>query len=87
MSEYLEESFGLKVNKETLRQIMINTGLWNSNPRRNRVKHQLRERKSTFGVMIQFDGSYYDWFENGEEWCLLCAVDDATSRVVAKFTK
>ena len=87
MGEYLQEEFDLTINKETLRQIMINDGLWIPNPRRNKIRHQLRERKSTFWIMRQFDGSYHDWFENGEEWCLLCAVDDATGQVVAKFTK
>ena len=36
--------------------------------------------------MIQFDGSYHNWFENGEYPCLLCAVDDATGRVYAQFS-
>lgn len=30
-------------------------------------------------MMIQFDGSYHDRLENGEEKCLLLAIDDATS--------
>jgi hypothetical protein len=32
-------------------------------------------------MMDQFDGSYHEWLENGEKWCLLCAVDDATSKL------
>lgn len=38
-------------------------------------------------MMVQFDGSYHDWFGNGERACLLCAVDDATSKVYAQFSK
>lgn len=32
-----------------------------------------------YGELIQFDGSYHDWNEDGEEECLLAAIDDATS--------
>jgi hypothetical protein len=38
--------------------------------------------------MIQYDGSYHDWFEGrGEisEVCLLVSVDDATETVFARF--
>ena len=37
------------------------------------------------GELVQFDGSYHDWFETGEEACLLAAADDATSDVSAIF--
>jgi hypothetical protein len=33
-------------------------------------------------MLVQFDGSYHDWLENGEIQCLLAAVDDATSELV-----
>lgn len=37
-------------------------------------------------MLVQFDGSYHDWLENGEMKCLLCALDDATSKVIfARF--
>ena len=32
-----------------------------------------------FGELVQFDGSYHNWFECGSEECLLAAIDDATS--------
>jgi hypothetical protein len=37
-------------------------------------------------MMVQFDGSYHDWFEDGVTRCLLLAIDDATSELMlAKF--
>jgi hypothetical protein len=36
---------------------------------------------SRYGELIQYDGCYHDWNEDGEEECLLSAVDDATSTV------
>jgi hypothetical protein len=87
MGEHLDEDYGIKINKETLRQIMIGTGVRRPNPNKRKVKHVLRERLASFGMMRQFDGSYDDWLENGLEGCLLCGVDDATGQVVAKFSK
>ena len=39
-------------------------------------------------MMVQFDGSYHDWLEDGRERCLLIGVDDATGRVThASFAR
>jgi hypothetical protein len=88
MREHLERDFGIEIDKETLRQIMIKAEVWTANPHRNRVKHIKRERREKYGMMDQLDGSYHDWLENGKKGCLICAVDDATSKIsYAKFTK
>jgi hypothetical protein len=74
---------GIVMNTETLRLMMIKKNLWKPHKRRgSQIIREWRERKESFGELVQFDGSYHDWFEiNGEE-CLLAAIDDATSRVV-----
>jgi hypothetical protein len=49
------------------------------------VHRAWRERRSCYGEMIQFDGSYEHWFEDREksgEVCLLAGIDDATGRLV-----
>jgi len=66
MSEHLERDFDIEINKETLRQIMIKAQVWIANPHRNKIKHTTREKKTTYGIMDQLDGSYHDWLENGE---------------------
>ena len=88
MSEHLERDFGIEINKETLRQIMIKAQVRTANSRRNMVKRITRERREAYGIMDQLDGSYHDWLEDGTSWCLICAVDDATSKIThAKFTQ
>jgi len=87
-AEKLWENHNLKINKESLRQLMIIADLWKPKPRREaKNRHVWRPRKENFGEMQQFDGSYHHWFENrGEESCLLLAIDDATGRIThAKF--
>jgi len=83
--EYLEERHGLKVSHETLRKWMTDWGLWK--PKRRRLKHhEWRERKGCFGEMVQMDTSEHDWLEGrGEKIYLILMIDDATSRIHARF--
>ena len=76
-------ALGVEMNKETLRLLMIKKDLWKPHPRRGpQIVREWRERKERFGELVQFDGSYHDWFENDSEECLLAAIDDATSKIV-----
>lgn len=74
---------GTVMNTETLRLMMIKKDLWKPHHRRGpQIVREWRERKESFGEMVQFDGSYHDWLENGGEECLLAAIDDATGKIV-----
>ena len=82
-SEKLQEREQLKINHETLRQLMIGWGLWQPHLRkRNKEYRAWRARKEHYGEMEQFDGSYFQWFEDrAPECCLLAAIDDATGKL------
>lgn len=86
-SEKLGEVHGLKKDPKTIRQIMIDEGLWKPKKKRKPEYRCLRPRKDHYGEMEQFDGSYHHWFEDrGPSCCLLAAIDDATSLItLAKF--
>jgi len=87
-AEKLEEIDKIKINSETLRLKMIKENLWK--PKIKKVnRHYLRERKESFGEMVQVDGSLHCWFENRASACTLLAfIDDATSRVLhLEFTE
>jgi len=80
-SEKLEENHKIKINKESVRQMMIRLKLRKSKPRKFGKKHYTwRARKDNPGELEQFDGSYHKWF-GSEESCLLLAVDDATGKI------
>lgn len=82
-AEKLEE-LGYKINHETLRGWLKEAQLWA--PARKRGPHrQWREPKKHFGEMIQMDGSFHDWFEDGNHYCLMDMVDDATGQTYAQF--
>lgn len=75
---------GIEVNHETLRIWLKEAGLWA--PARKRGPHrQWREPKKHFGEMIQMDGSFHDWFEDGSNYCLMNMVDDATGTTFAQL--
>ena len=76
-------SLGIAMNTETLRLMMIRKKIWKPQPRRGpAIIREWRERKECFGELVQFDGSYHDWFENGDEECLLAVIDDATGKII-----
>jgi transposase len=81
--EKLCECHGLRLGVETVRQLMIADGLWRPRRARKVVIHQLRERRASYGELVQLDGSPHDWFEGRAPRCtLLNFVDDATSRLM-----
>src|SRR5277367_3292946 len=83
-AEKLLECNGLGVNRETLRQWMIEGGLWKGRPRKKARIHQSRERRPRFGELVQIDGSHHDWFEGRAlACCLLVFIDDATSKILS----
>lgn len=80
--EKLEEREGIILDVGTVRRIMVDAGLWQPKKKTNKQTHrQWREPMPRYGELIQYDGSYHDWNEDGEEECLLKAIDDATSIV------
>jgi len=86
--EKLIEDHKLKLSLSTVRSQMVSVGLWKSKKRRVAHVHQLRERRSCFGEMIQLDGSPHDWFEGRGDKCNLnVSVDDATSIFSFRFSK
>lgn len=83
-AEKLLERHQLKVNKETLRQWMIEIGLRKEKRRHRAPTHPMRARRPCFGELVQLDGSLHDWFEGrAPKCCLLVLIDDASSRLLS----
>jgi transposase len=78
---------GFPVSRETLRRWMTKAAFWH--PRSQRVKkiHVWRERRASFGELVMQDSSPFRWLEERGPTCQLIAmIDDATSRMHARFT-
>jgi hypothetical protein len=82
-AEKLREDHGIFLGRETLRQWMIEAGLWCDRRQLRKQVHQPRPRRECVGELVQVDGSEHWWFEDrGPQCTLLVFVDDATSRLM-----
>jgi transposase-like protein len=87
-AEYLAKKHEITVSKETLRRWMREAGLWTAGRRRVVEVHQWRPRRSRCGELVQWDTSVHDWLEGrGEQLYLISMIDDATSRLFARFVR
>jgi DNA-binding Lrp family transcriptional regulator len=85
-AEELANHYQLVVSKETLRQWLIAAQLWK--PQRARINqiHSWRARRARYGELVQWDTSEHNWLEGrGEKLYLIAMIDDATSRLTARF--
>lgn len=97
ISEKLEEQHNIHRHPQTVTAILQEAKVnWVSPMSRSvrkgkSVHRQWRERRAHKGELVQFDGSYHDWFEGRGSigtTCLLAAIDDATSEILfAKFAE
>ncbi len=87
-AEYLHNLHQTTVSKETLRRWMAKAGLWKAGQRGVVEVHQWRPRRSRCGELVQWDTSTHDWLESrGERIYLISMIDDATSRLFARFVR
>jgi hypothetical protein len=67
---------------------MAKAGLWKAGQSRVVEVHQWRPRRSRYGELVQWDTSTHDWLESrGERIYLISMIDDATSRLFARFVR
>src|SRR5208337_871220 len=87
-AEYLGKRHGIEASKETVRQWMIRGKLWHANKQKVNAVHVWRPRRSRLGELVQWDTSEHDWLEGrGEKLYLITMIDDATSRLFARFVR
>lgn len=89
VEEHLWEDHGIRIPRTTLQDWMKEAELW-SRVRRSRPSKKRRERRAHFGELVQFDGSFHDWFEGrgergGRRSCVMNMVDDATGTTLLRF--
>ena len=87
-AEYLGKKHGIEASKETVRQWMMQAKLWRGKKAKVKQIHQWRPRRSRLGELVQWDTSEHDWLEGrGEKLYLIAMIDDATSRLFARFVR
>jgi hypothetical protein len=75
--ERLKKGHEVKIAYTKLRSICHSVHAVKRGKRRAKVR-KYRSRHAAEGYLLQMDGSTHEWTK-GEKWCLIAAVDDATS--------
>lgn len=78
MQECLKSDHGIEIKRENLRRICKEFGHAKIKHRIRKKPRRLRERSAKAGFLLQLDGSHHQWVAN-KKWCLISAIDDATS--------
>ena len=77
--EFLKEAHGIDVSRETLRNLLLNSGL--RCKAKSQPKHRSRRtRMPKSGLLIQMDSSEHQWLGGDSIW-LIATIDDATGEV------
>ena len=87
-TEILEEEYGIKVSEDWVTKILNAVGYKSPNKHRTKkgeVAHLFRPPKEHFGELVQADGTPYDWFGDGHQYCIQGFVDDATGIPVGLY--
>jgi len=84
--ELLAEQEKIKISYTTLSRILKSDGITSKRKHRTEGKRfKRRERRSSFGEMLQTDASPYDWFGDGNRYALHGFIDDATGQIIALY--
>jgi transposase len=79
--EKIEEEHGIRYSYESIRKILLSTGLKKAKKRKIKYRHR-RRRMPKEGMLVQMDSSYHQWLENiPEKWYLIAMIDDASGKV------
>lgn len=87
-TDILNEDYRIKRCHNTIAKVLVKYSYESPKIRRTKKEikiHFRRPRRPHFGELLQADGSSYDWFEDGNSYCIHAFVDDATGRPVGMY--
>ena len=83
--EILEERENIKISYSALYNILRNAGIKSPKKHHKTKLHHRRKRKECEGMMLQADGTPFDWFGDGQKYSLHGFVDDATGKITGLY--
>ena len=83
--EILKERENIDISYSALYNILHNAGIKSPKKHRKSKLHHRRKRKESEGMMLQADGTPFDWFGNGEKYSLHGFIDDATGKITGLY--
>ena len=83
--ELLKERENIDISYSALYNILRSAGIKSPKKHRKSKLHHRRKRKECEGMMLQADGTPFDWFETGEKYSLHGFIDDATGKITGLY--
>ncbi|KXG73719.1 hypothetical protein AN618_24690 [Fervidicola ferrireducens] len=83
--ELLERIENIKLSYSALYGILTGAGIKSPKKKRRFKPHRRRKRKPQMGLLIQMDGTPFDWLGDGNKYTLHGAIDDATGNIVGLY--
>lgn len=83
--ELLKERENIDISYSALYNILRNAGIKSPKKHHKTKLHHRRKRKECEGMMLQADGTPFDWFGSGEKYSLHGFIDDATGKVTGLY--
>ena len=83
--EILEERENIKISYSALYNILRNAGIKSPKKHHKTKLHHRRKRKECEGMMLQADGTPFEWFEDGQKYSLHGFIDDATGKITGLY--
>lgn len=79
--ELLKERENIDISYSALYNILNKAGIKSPKKHRRTKLHHRRKRKESEGMMLQADGTPFEWFGDDEKYSLHGFIDDATGKI------
>lgn len=83
--ELLKERENIDISYSALYNILHNAGIKSPKKHRKSKLHHRRKRKECEGMMLQADGTPFEWFGDNQKYSLHGFVDDATGKITGLY--
>lgn len=83
--DLLEERENIKISYSALYSILHSNGISSKKAHKDRKTHRRRKRKEAEGMLVQTDGTPYDWFGIGKRYSLHGYIDDASGKILGLY--
>ena len=83
--DLLKERENINISYSALYSILKSHNINSKKSHRNRKIHRRRKRKEAEGMLVQTDGTPYDWFNIGKRYSLQGYIDDATGKILGLY--
>lgn len=83
--DLLKERENIEISYSALYNLLNSNNINSKKSHRDRKTHRRRKRKEAEGLLVQTDGTPYDWFGIGKRYSLHGYIDDATGKIIGLY--